>query len=263
MTHNKEDAMLKEFDVYHVIDACIDWIKDYFANTNGSTAIVGISGGKDSTVTAALLSKALGKDSVIGVLMPNGVQKDIEYSHKVCKELGIESCVLNVNPMYDYLLKEIKSFNEIAARFVSNTPARLRMVTLYAIASNIKGSRVANTCNLSESIVGWETYGGDGFGDFSPLGLLTKTEVCEIGHALNLSSDLVDKIPDDGMCGFSDEDKFGFTYEELDMTIRHEDYCATNFEKICRMNKNSHFKHEQLKLPVFDPHLLINPVFNW
>lgn len=255
--------MLNEFDTQCVMQACINWIKDYFTTTNGSIAIVGISGGKDSTVTAAILSKALGNDSVIGILMPNGIQKDIEYSYKVCKELGIKSRILNVNPMYDYLLKEVQSFNEIDVRFVSNTPARLRMVTLYAIASNIKGARVVNTCNLSESVVGWETYGGDGFGDFSPIGLLTKTEVCSIGHALDLSSDLVDKIPDDGMCGMSDEDKFGFTYNELDMMIRHEGYQAANFEKICKMNKNSHFKHEQIKLPTFDPYLPINSIFNW
>ena len=253
-------------DYNKIHEHIVEWIKDWFKDKTGP-AVLGISGGKDSTVCAALLAEALGKDRVVGVMMPNGVQMDIDDSKKVIEFLGIKGIEVNIGGAYNELRSEInKQYSVVSfpSLFTTNTPARLRMVTLYGIAAMENGF-VCNTCNLSESIVGWETYGGDGFGDFSPIGRLTKTEVVELGDYMGLPKDLVHKVPSDGMCGASDEDKMGFTYETLDTYIR-DGLPPESLEikmKIDGMNKRSHFKHENIRIPTCDVGLNINKVFNW
>ena len=250
------------FDVKIVHDEIIDWIRNSLFGKSGKPIVIGISGGKDSTICAALLAEALGKDRVIGIMMPNGVQKDITDSYRVVNFLGIKYYVVNIEDAYKGLTKEIsKNFSSETSLYTTNTPARLRMTALYGVAACV-GGFVVNTCNLSESIVGWETYGGDGFGDFSILGRLTKTEVVMLGDYMGLPKELVYKIPSDGMCGASDEDKMGFTYGELDSTIR-TNMVGENFEKILEMNKRSHFKHENIRMPTYNPMLKINENFNW
>jgi len=217
----------------------IIWIKKWFFNKSGP-AVIGISGGKDSTVCAALLVKALGKDRVIGVMMPNGEQKDIDDSKKVCELLGIKSFTINIGEMYNSLNSEIiKNVKEpeFEKKYVihtigdntnyiinnplysTNTPARCRMTVLYGIAALYNGF-VVNTCNLSEDWIGYSTKWGDAVGDFSILNKLTKSEVVGLGDYLGLPYELTHKIPSDGMCGLSDEDKLGFTYDDLDKYIR-------------------------------------------
>ena len=202
----------------------IEWIKQYF-NDNGKdcNAIIGISGGCDSSVTAALLVKALGKDRVIGVLMPNGDQYDIDCSYQLVKFLDIKYYVININKPYLELTNEIDTKLKIDSKsydiYRTNTPSRLRMATLYGISGLFNG-RVANTCNLSEDYVGYSTKFGDSAGDFSPISNFTKTEVRELGEELGLPKNLIYKVPEDGMSFKSDEEKLGFTYEVLDKYIR-------------------------------------------
>ena len=205
-----------------MIEDLILWIKDYFKDVKGP-AIVGISGGTDSSVCAALLTKALGKDRVIGVLMPKGVQHDISYSRELVEFLGIKHYEINIKDTVEALDKQIKKqlgvdpiLNDV---YKSNTPARIRMTTLYGICALYNG-RVCNTCNLSEDYVGYSTKFGDAAGDFSLLAEFTKTEVRELGRELGLPSKFVEKVPEDGMSGLSDEEKLGFTYETLDKYIR-------------------------------------------
>lgn len=213
---------MSNFDVKKVTNDCIQWIKDFFEkNGKDCMAVVGISGGKDSSVVAALCVEALGKDRVFGVLMPQGEQPDINYSRMLVEHLGIDSCVVNIGDTVRTLKNEIKpQLGEHWSKQTStNLPARIRMATLYAVSQTVNG-RVANTCNLSEDWVGYATRYGDAAGDFSPLSQLTVTEVKAIGRELGLPSELVDKTPTDGLCGKTDEDNLGFTYAELDAYIR-------------------------------------------
>lgn len=240
---------------------CINWIKDYFKDNPDGKAIIGISGGKDSTIAAALCVEALGADRVIGVLMPNTVQPDINDSYEVVARLQLQYHVVNIGAacegLYKFLADAVFLSNgEKAIRensmITTNTPARLRMTALYAVAALYPNSRVVNTCNRSEDYVGYSTKYGDAAGDFSPLGNLTVREVLEIGDELGLPEHLVHKAPSDGMCGKTDEDNLGFTYEELDNYILGAgEVSEETIEKIERLHKSS--RHKYQPMPMFDP----------
>ena len=209
------------FDRVKATESLVLWMRQWFEkNGNGCNAVIGISGGKDSSVVAALCVEALGRDRVIGVLMPNGEQSDIDVSYDVVNHLGIRHMVINIKSAYDALTEEIrKSIPELSAQTTINLAPRIRMSTLYAVSQSNNG-RVINTCNLSEDWVGYSTRYGDAAGDVSPLADFTVTEVREIGRQLGLPPHIVDKVPSDGLCGKTDEDNLGFTYETLDRYIR-------------------------------------------
>lgn len=258
----------KKFDVKEVYDEIIKFIKDFFKDKKGP-AILGISGGKDSTICAALLAEALGKKRVIGVMMPNGVQKDLIDSVKVCELLGIQSMKVNIGPVYDALREQIDtsdikdSPDQWTPLFTTNTPARLRMITLYGIAAQL-GGFVCNTCNYSEDFVGYSTKYGDCCGDFSLLNQLTKTEVVALGDYMELPKELVHKTPSDGMCGKSDEDNMGFTYDVLDTFIR-TGLAPKSFEvynKIKKMHLNPNTKLKLLPMAYPELHLEENWKFD-
>lgn len=214
---------MSNFDAKTVKNEVVQWIRDWFdKNGKDCNAVVGISGGKDSSVVATLCVEALGKDRVIGVLMPNHIQDDIRYSHLLCDYLEIKNYTVDVGAVIDELLNNIhfKADDiQISKQTITNLPARIRMTTLYAISQSVNG-RVANTCNLSEDWVGYATRYGDAAGDFSPLSQLTVSEIKAIGRELGLPSELVNKTPIDGLCGKTDEDNLGFTYDTLDKYIR-------------------------------------------
>lgn len=230
----------------------IEWIRNYFKTTNGRKAVIGISGGKDSTVAAALCVKALGKENVIGVMMPNGVQADIEDSEKIIKHLGIDSLVVDIQYAYMNLVNQINE-HHITSQAQINMPPRLRMTVLYGVAQNI-GGRVVNTCNRSEDVVGYSTLWGDSVNDFSPFELLTTEEVISIGDELGLPYELVHKTPSDGLCGKSDEDNLGFTYAEINKIIRTGEK-TEHFDEIIERYKRNRFKLEMINLPRFNPGL--------
>ncbi len=235
----------------------VQWIRDWFEqNGPGCNAIVGISGGKDSSVVAALCVEALGKDRVIGVLMPQGQQKDIYAAYKLCEFLNIKSYEINVGDTVRSVLSRLEGSGiEISEQTKINLPARIRMSTLYAVSQSCNG-RVANTCNLSESYVGYETRYGDSAGDFSPLGKLTVYEVKKLGYELWLPTELIEKIPIDGLCGKTDEDNLGFPYEVLDRYLRTGEIDDLDVKaKIDLMHKRCLFKSE--KIPVFNPGLKV------
>lgn len=213
---------LRNFDAEKKVEEVTAWIRKWFDETGPkANAVIGISGGKDSTIVAHLLVRALGKDRVVGVLMPDGEQKDIEDSKKVVELLGIRHFIVNIHPaMEGFRQMSAEAGIELGKDAIINTPPRIRMSTLYAVAQSIEnGGRVVNTCNKSEDFVGYSTKYGDAAGDFSPCADFTVTEMRMLGDALGVPTELVHKTPSDGLSGMSDEDKLGFTYDELDRYI--------------------------------------------
>lgn len=248
-----------EFDAAKTKDEIITWIQNYFRkNGPDCNAVVGISGGKDSSIVAALCCEALGNGRVIGVLMPQGVQDDIDVARDLVKHLGIKSFEINIAETVNTLLAKgrIAGLCDLKQARV-NLPARIRMATLFMVSQSMNG-RVANTCNASENFVGWQTVGGDGFGQFSPLSKLTVTEVKAVGRELGLPEKFIEKAPADGLTGKTDEDNFGFTYEFLDKYIRTGEFGGdtATAAKIDRMHEANLFK--DLPMPMYDPSL-----FNW
>lgn len=196
---------MKEFNAKEMKERVVEWIRDFFEkNGKGCNAVIGISGGKDSSVVAALCVEALGKDRVIGVLMPCGQQSDINYSELLVSHLGIKSYTINIETAVNGIIDQLTQAGvEILQQTRFNLPARIRMSTVYAVSQSNNG-RVANTCNLSEDWVGYSTRYGDAAGDFSPLSHLTVTEVKAIGYELGLPKELIEKPPIDGLCGKTD-----------------------------------------------------------
>ena len=225
----------------------IEWIRNYVNNANAKGVILGMSGGKDSTVVAKLCAEALGKQNVYGLILPNGEMSDMSDAISACQVIGIHFSVIDINSVYNSIIKEVE--NNLPNKIISevtaiNTTPRLRMTTLYAFAGSLN-YLVANTSNLSETMIGYSTKWGDNVGDFAPLANFTKTEVCEIGLMLGLPNDLVNKVPNDGLSGKSDEEKIGFSYRELDNLIRNGTE-GENYEKIMKMQKMSAHKRNKI-----------------
>ena len=233
-----------DFDASKAVEATVKWIQDWFAeNGPDCNAIIGISGGKDSSITAALLVEALGKDSVIGIMMPNGEQSDMDMALLHVNHLGINHYVINIAAAYNGAVKDIEcAIGELSKDSLINLAPRLRMATLYAVGQSRNG-RVANTCNLSEDWVGYSTRYGDAAGDFSPISSFTTAEIRAMGRVLGVPDILIEKVPSDGLSGMSDEDKLGFTYEVLDRYIRTgEIEDATAKERIDTLHERNLFK---------------------
>lgn len=242
------------FDAAKTKDEIVEWIRDYFRkNGPECNAVVGISGGKDSSIVAALCCEALGNGRVIGVLMPQGAQSDIDVARELVAHLGIQSHEINIAETVNALLANGRAAGLCDSKQARvNLPARIRMATLFMVSQSRNG-RVANTCNYSEDFVGWATLFGDGAGQFSPLGKLTVTEVKAIGRELGLPEKFIEKAPADGLTGKTDEDNFGFTYDFLDKYIRTGDFCGdtATAAKIDRMYDANVFK--LLPMPVYNP----------
>ena len=241
------------FDTKEMKKSLIQWTRDWFdKNGKGCNAVIGISGGKDSSVCAALCVEALGKDRVIGVLMPNGVQSDIADSRQLVAHLGIQNVTINIADAVSAVHTQLKEADiEVSKQTEINLPPRIRMSVLYAVSQSMNG-RVINTCNLSEDWVGYSTRYGDSAGDVSLLGKLTVQEVKVLGHELGLPKNLVDKAPSDGLCGSTDEQKLGFTYAVLDRYIR-EGICedVSIRQRIDTLHRQNKFKLELI--PTFEP----------
>lgn len=250
--------MSYKFDVELATEECIKWIQNWFqSNGPDHLAVVGISGGIDSAVVAALCVEALGRDRVVGVLLPNRQQKDIQDAETIVKYLKIKSYTFNIKyPVNDIKSLLVEQDCPLSEQAITNLPARVRMVMLYAVAQSIKG-HVINTCNMSETYVGYDTLWGDSTGAMSPLAYLTKTEVREIAYYLNkpkykIPSYIISKAPQDGLCGKTDEVSFGFTYKVLDNYLR-TGICEDKEvqEKIDSMHKASQFKRDMIHLDSF------------
>ena len=251
-------------NIENIVKELIEWIQIWFKE-NGSRhkAVIGISGGKDSSVVAALMVAALGKERVFGVLMPNGEQPDIDYSQELVKFLGINYATINIKDAFMAIVDGVKqsdSIGIVSSQTMTNLPPRIRMSTLYAVSQTIDG-RVVNTCNASEDAVGYSTRYGDSVGDMAPIARFTVNEVIAIGRYLGLPEKFITKVPSDGLCGKTDEDNLGFSYSILDKYIR-TGVCEDEEikEKIDERVKKNRFKLELMKM--FEPRIY-NHFYPW
>ena len=221
----------------------LEWMNEMMQNCHGRTAVIGISGGKDSSTVAALAVAAYGRENVYGVLMPDGVQPDIEYSRGLVEHLQIPHCTINISDAVKGVLKEMERAGLTPSRQTTvNLPSRIRMSTLYAVAQSLPGGTVINTSNLSEDWVGYCTIYGDSAGAFSPLGMYTTEEVIALGRALGLPEHFLQKPPSDGLTGLTDEDNLGFTYHAVNEYVRRGVVDPAIKEKIDQKHKASRFK---------------------
>lgn len=244
--NNKYTGELPWEKIYDAIR--FDWSR-WAIDTNTSKFIIGISGGKDSTCCAVLATKIFGKGNVVGVLMPNGIQSDIEDARNVCKQLGIVSFEINIKEAVESITNGVNLIYDISSQAKINLPARIRMATLFAVAQSI-GGKVICTANFSEAFIGYSTLFGDDCGAYAPIAKLTCTEVKNFTKWLGISKDLAFKAPSDGLCGSSDEDNLGFTYLELDTYLRTsiwENYLS--YKKIRDLHNKNLFKEEIIKIP--------------
>ena len=238
----------------YVKEAIVKWIQDWFKeNGPECKAVIGISGGKDSSIVATLCVEALGKDRVLGVLMPNSQGQDLD-SHVLVKHLDIPYVIIPIENAYNNIVHDIRNVGRLKMtdQAYINLAPRLRMSVLYAVSQSVNG-RVANTCNLSEAYIGWETRWGDAVGDFAPLQGLTCSEVIVLGRELDLPKELIEKVPSDGLCGSTDEEAFGFSYDEVDRWIRLG-VKGDHHTEIMQMHNKNRFK--KLDLPHYSPPLV-------
>jgi NAD+ synthetase len=246
------------FNAEKVTKDLIKWIQEYFVSSDGKNIVIGISGGKDSTICAELCARAVGRMNVYGLILPDGEQKDLNEAIAVCRHIGIKYEILNIEKLSKEmlsLLKETFHCLPMTDAYKYNTPARLRMTMLYGLAT-LMGGRVCCTSNLSEEYIGWNTKWGDAVGDFAPLLDFTAMEVREIGEVLNLPRKFIYKTPIDGMREGSDEKAFGFSYDKLDLYLRKEEfdfqvnYYDNDISKINKMHNQA--SHKRNPIPKFE-----------
>ena len=239
-----------EFNAKEQLPGLIDWMRQQMKNCYGNTAVVGISAGKDSSVVAALCGAAYGRENVVGVLMPDGVQPDIDYSQGLVDVLGLRHYTFNIHGGTSGILEEMERIGVEASRQTKvNLPSRIRMATLYAIAQSVDGGIVINTSNLSEDWVGYCTIYGDSAGAFSPLGMYTTEEVIALGAELGLPEKFLIKPPSDGLTGLTDEDNLGFTYHAVNEYVRKGIVDPEIKKQIDHKHRISRFKFQTI--PVY------------
>lgn len=246
------------FNVEKVTAGLIEWIRDWFeVNGKGCNAVIGISGGKDSTTVAALCCKALGRDRVIGVMMPCGVQKDISDSIGICEWLGIKNYTINIKDAVDGVLGQLQAAGIEPTKLTrTNLPARIRMSTLYAVSQSHNG-RVSNNCNKSEDVMGYSTRYGDSVGDFSPLSELTTVEIVQIADYLGVPFQFAHKTPIDGLntnpdgSYVTDEQNMGVSYNEIHQYVRLGGLPQDKQEMIAKREKANLFK--LMLMPKYTP----------
>ena len=246
--------MQKE-ELVKIHDHIVGWIRDYVKNSGGKTVILGMSGGADSTVAGRFAVEAVGPENVIGVFMPCGYQPDIQDAYDAAAAAGItRTYEVNIGEVNAQMAKIIPGFSGSEQAKLNLRP-RLRMATLYAIAQSVDengqpiNGRVCCTGNRCEALVGYCTLWGDLAGDFAPLSILTKREVCELGKFMGLPERLVFKAPSDGLSGKTDEESLGITYAQIEDYLANKPIDPEAAAKITAMAGRNQFKREIIRIP--------------
>lgn len=251
--------MTYNFNVDKVTRDLIQWTRDWFdKNGKDSVAVLGISGGKDSTIAAKIMVEALGENRVIGVMLPRGEQHDQNIAREVCEYLNIQHYDWNIKEIFDVFVNTYTTSikGPVTEQSMTNLAPRIRMTALRFVAQ-CKNGRLINTSNLSEDWVGYATIDGDSAGDMSLFSMLTVQEVKAIGHYLGIPEKFVEKIPEDGLVGKSDEDNLGVSYSNIDAYIRSSSEISVEARDIIeRKFKANEFKLKATSgMPKFMPRL--------
>ena len=247
------------FDVKKEVDGITNFIKEYFKNNNLKGVVLGISGGKDSAVVAALFARAIGSENVLGVTLPCHSEKtDKSDAQLVADKYGFELINLDLTPVYDSFINEVNKLGNYSEEELKNSniniKPRLRMSSVYYLAalySAIKGGTyvVAGTSNKCELYVGYFTKGGDSTYDIGVLNNYTVSEVIQIGEYLEVPDPVIHKVPSDGLSGQSDEDKLGVKYNDIASVIDGEEVKSEVKEKVLSLHRSASHK---FNIPVYD-----------
>ena len=251
----KETEMLNEYELKQRMNEAIEWIKEYVDNSGAKGVIVGNSGGKDSATVIAMSVKALGKEKVVTVSMPcNSINTDYDDAKLVADTFGVRFIKNDLTEIYTKLEKQLNNstqklgINELTKEAQINIKPRLRMVTLYAIAQTL-GYLVIGTGNLCEAMVGYTTKWGDNSADFNPIGNFTVDEVLEIGKMLEVPEKILEKAPNDGLGGLTDEEKMGIKYSQIAEMIETGNTDEKAKQEILKRYNNS--KHKRKLVPIY------------
>jgi len=204
------------------VRSLVDWIKDKVMAAGRRGVVLGMSGGVDSSMLAALCKRALPLN-VIGLIMPcYSIDQDKDHAEAVARQFEVPTKMVVLNAAYDALLHVLPDFkpDQSAARIAqANIKARLRMISLYYVANQMN-YLVAGAGNRSEITIGYFTKYGDAGADMLPLGNLVKKEVRELARYLGVPQAIIDKAPSAGLWqGQTDESEMGFSYDTLDRYI--------------------------------------------
>lgn len=246
---------MPKLELERIYNYIITWIRAFFQRTGGKTAVIGISGGADSTVGVKLLADALGPENVIGVFMPCGYQPDIQDAYDAAAAAGVtRTYEIDIGDANATLAKAIPGFSQSEQAKLNLRP-RLRMATLYAVAQSVDkdgvpvNGRVCCTGNRCEALVGYCTLWGDLAGDFAPIAFLTKSEVCALGEYMGLPGHLVNKAPSDGLSGKTDEESLGVTYAQIEDYLANKPLDPEVAGRITSMVGRNQFKREIVNIP--------------
>ncbi len=229
----------------------IQWLQQQVKDAGAKGAVVGLSGGIDSSVTSVLCKKAF-TDNVLGVIMPcYSNEQDAEDAEMLARNFDIKYIVKDLGPVLDQFLLTLKGDQEKTEGdlAIANMKPRLRMITLYYYAAR-DNYLVVGTDNWSELETGYFTKYGDGGIDLAPLGRLVKTEVRELAQHLNIPEEIIEKKPSAGLWqGQTDENEMGITYQELDEYILTGEARKEVEDRVGELNRKSAHKLQPIPIP--------------
>ena len=227
------------------------FLKNYLENNGMNTYVLGVSGGVDSSLCAALARNAVGKDKLHCLIVPiDSAKEDIEDALTLVKDLDLKYDIIDASETFHTYLKDFeKCCMSFDRSTLGNLKARMRMSILYAVAQNERGL-VIGTDNADERCVGYFTKYGDGACDILPIAHLVKAEVVEASKILGIRTSLAERVPTAGLYeGQTDEKEMGVSYKDLDAYVLGKEVNETAKKRIQYLERISEHKRKPIPMP--------------